>query len=1225
MLVSPVWTAELTAIPALPDNDGVLVLREKQTVKLPNLREMTSGAPAKQATTATLYWDSEKLEVIFDCTDNSVVAGQHGRDNVQLWKDDSVYLWLLPGRYTHSAENNLLMVQVSAGGLVFDTRSEAPGFNIEGIGTEVTQTAAGWKARIQLPWKGLGVSRPKSGDVWGINLTRMDQPNEMVSSWMTVPSGNATEIWHLGHIIFASADAKPDDNDIMAAQQAVVKAHQDLRQAQDSAKGDAATPRPTVFILPEKQSVKTPALRVIQSGALAREPTTASLRWDNEGLTIAFNCADDGIVAQQQGRDNIKLWKDDCVYVWLDPVHNDNAADNMVMVQISAGGAVHDNRNKDSKVDIAGLEVEVIRTDIGWRAMVKVPWKGLGVPCPKPGDVWGLNLTRIDQPGKYDYNTMVYTSLVEIPDGDPAQVKLWGHIILAGADTKLDDKDIVTAQQTLQNARLAMLLEAKAAISEANGFNNPFPPPRYLPPAGVHPRLFVTKDFIPVLKKRLEVSKELKNLYQGIRDAGYPEGNALIYLLESDEIGLSELAQKAGRRAIDMALAQLRTMKKSQNQAQARVSGAILTKAALVYDWCYTLLYTAEKAEFVSLFNKLLPDVYNYGYGIGWPPVKGGSVIGHGTEEQLLRDMLSIGVAVFDEDRNIYNLAAGNFFSRFVPVRNYFYPCHAHWSQSDSYCPASYFLWDMHAAFLFARMGYNDIFVADQANMCFEWLYRRRPDGQLLRDGDSFNAWLFLKGEYWTFIDPLMLIAGYYGQPYAMDEYLRQLPEFEKRVKRGACSGSDPIWQILFYDPTVVPKPISSLPLTRYFKDPIGLMIARTGWTNGIDSQDAVAEMKIGGLQFESSHGHRDAGQFQVYYKGILASDAGIYNGMKGTMWSPHDVNYHRSTIAHNSILVYDPNETFSYWGGSAQAFNNGGQRIVPAGDLFDIVSGSETWSAWKNQWASYRVADVLAHQFGPDANTPDYSYLKGDLTKAYSAKMKRFLRSFVFLSLKDKQHPAVFLVYDKVVTANPEHRKYWLLHCVEKPELLPTGFVVRRAKDGYNGKMTVDCLLPSADNIEINQKEGPGHEFEVFGQQFSEEPRPNSCDALEAVGYRVEVSTKNPAETDYFLNVMQVMDNNPSPEPLAVTRIVSDTVVGARIGNAVVCFSNTAEVMSGRLTFTIPGENTDITCLLTDLAAGTWAVKRNGGPIITSAVTKEGGALYFTGRPGNYTLTPGK
>ena len=92
-----------------------------------------------------------------------------------------------------------------------------------------------------------------------------------------------------------------------------------------------------------------------------------------------------------------------------------------------------------------------------------------------------------------------------------------------------------------------------------------------------------------------------------------------------------------------------------------------------------------------------------------------------------------------------------------------------------------------------------------------------------------------------------------------------------------------------------------------------------TGW-----GEDAViAEMKINEYNFVN-HQHLDAGAFQIYYRGALAQDSGMYNGSSGGYGSPHCMNYSWRSIAHNTLLVYDPTEVF----GKSGYGNDGGQRL---------------------------------------------------------------------------------------------------------------------------------------------------------------------------------------------------------------------------------------------------------------------------------------------------------
>lgn len=143
-------------------------------------------------------------------------------------------------------------------------------------------------------------------------------------------------------------------------------------------------------------------------------------------------------------------------------------------------------------------------------------------------------------------------------------------------------------------------------------------------------------------------------------------------------------------------------------------------------------------------------------------------------------------------------------------------------------------------------------------------------------------------------------------------------------------------------------KAPDDLPLTRFSGSPFGWMIARTGW----GENSVIAEMKIN-EHFVGNHQHLDGGSFQIYYKGPLAIDAGAYSGSSGGYNSPHNKNYFKRTIAHNSLLVYDPDEKFAchnYGGANKSSFaaNDGGQRMPGDGwktcnSMNDLLSDEYT------------------------------------------------------------------------------------------------------------------------------------------------------------------------------------------------------------------------------------------------------------------------------------------
>jgi heparin/heparan-sulfate lyase len=250
----------------------------------------------------------------------------------------------------------------------------------------------------------------------------------------------------------------------------------------------------------------------------------------------------------------------------------------------------------------------------------------------------------------------------------------------------------------------------------------------------------------------------------------------------------------------------------------------------------------------------------------------------------------------------------------------------------------------------------------------------------------------------------------------------------------------------------------------------------------------------------------------------------------------------------------------------------------------------------------------------------PDYTYLKGDITEAYSSKVKEVKRSFVFLNFHKPLLPAALIVYDKVISSKPDFKKYWLLHSIEEPEIVDNEITIRRSKDGDSGKLINTTLLPTAENAVITPVGGPGKEFWVFGENYENEPTRGRDPAGERGAWRVEISPSAFTEEDYFLNVMQVMDND-HEEKHSVDQIIGDMIVGAHIGNSVVIFSKDAEMMNTPVSFEIKGHGT-YNILLTDMAEGTWQVVKDGRVIIPAMqVRPKEGTVYLRGSGGKYQL----
>ena len=728
-------------------------------------------------------------------------------------------------------------------------------------------------------------------------------------------------------------------------------------------------------------------------------------------------------------------------------------------------------------------------------------------------------------------------------------------------------------------------------------------------PPQVHPRLYVRSADIPELKKRMEnpqVKKSIATLRKlgvdrtaeeeaKVTDRGFRyyfemrgatsrvQTQALDYLVYGDK--------KQARNAITAMLDTLQNVNFGTKQDLSRASGVMLMCGAMVYDWCYDQMKDSEKKAYIESFVRIAKTME-----CGYPPRNNEPIAGHSSEWMVLRDMLSAGIAIYDEYPDMYNYVIKMMFKDYLPVRNYIYAGH-NYHQGTSYVNVR-FSNDLFSLWILDRMGAGAIYDSSQQFVPYDFLYRRRPDGQVMPAGDT-NP---IRKSMPSYSLPAMLASSYYKDNYLAYEYERK-PKLEAHCL---------IFDILWRDLDLKAKAPDDLPLTRYSGTPFGWMIARTAW----DQNSVIAEMKIN-EQFVGNHQHLDGGSFQLYYKGPLAIDAGAYQGSSGGYNSPHNKNFFKRTIAHNSLLVYNPDEKFACWnygGGDKTEFadNDGGQRMP--GDRWETCRSFE-----KLLSKDYTTGKALAHGFGPDLNKPDYSYLKGDITQAYTDKVKEAKRSFVFLNLHSAEVPAALIVFDKVVSSDPQFKKFWLLHSIEEPVIENNRFTIKRTKNGDTGMLQNHVLLPEISDAQIEKVGGKGKEFWVFGTNYPNEASPNRPDdANEKGAWRIEVSPKTAATENYFLNVMQVADNS-CKQMNEVKRIDTDKVVGVQIADRIVTFSKNSQPLSNRFDVKTTGDKT-MKYVITDLIPGTWQIKKDGKVYIPAMeVCSDSGVLSFEGTTGHY------
>jgi heparin/heparan-sulfate lyase len=686
-----------------------------------------------------------------------------------------------------------------------------------------------------------------------------------------------------------------------------------------------------------------------------------------------------------------------------------------------------------------------------------------------------------------------------------------------------------------------------------------------------HPRVYLRPTDIRHLKEKV-ASPEFQPLWERVQaDAEKSAVSAaLVYVITGDEA--------AGRAAIEGALSALRA------STDARVFDEPFHWGACVYDWCYDLLTSEEKAAFITEFERIA-SLHE-----PWYPARMDTmaVVGHVCEGWLVTGQLPAGLAIYDESPTMYDAAVRLFMEKLVPVRNFHYAAHWH-HQGDSYL--SRLTHDLAASWLFRRMGAGDVLSREQQFVPYQFIYNLRPDGLQMRSGDTYDE--SGKSESKRMI--AMMAGAYYQDPYLLTMADSELFWSHRAFARAL--------EILFREPGSEKRPISGLPLTKYFPDPGGEMVARTGWRLGKDSPDAVVQMRIGGYFF-GNHQHRDFGSFQIYCRGPLAIDSGIYQGENSVYGTEHWGAYYHQTLAHNGLLIFDPDEVgWSY----IRPVNDGGQRVPNENrdhprDLESILT------------LGYRMGEVSAHAFGPDPQTPDYSYLAGDITKAYTDKARSVTRSMVTLNLRNATYPAALIVYDRVVSSKPEFRKTWLLHSIEEPQVSGRTITIARTEAGYRGKLVAESLLPA--QATITKVGGPGKEFWVESVQKNYATTKNP--PAEPGAWRVEVSPSVSATSDQFLHVMTVMDAS-VPNGPEVLMLDGDDLIGARLLDRVVLFSKSGELLT-RAAFSLAGPS-PTKVLVCDLRPGRWSVTKDGAPLRTLQADGAGRCLYFQAGAGRYAL----
>lgn len=353
---------------------------------------------------------------------------------------------------------------------------------------------------------------------------------------------------------------------------------------------------------------------------------------------------------------------------------------------------------------------------------------------------------------------------------------------------------------------------------------------------------------------------------------------------------------------------------------------------------------------------------------------------------------------------------------------------------------------------------------------------------------------------------------------------------------------------LLYFDPAAATSSPDQLglPLARAF-GVSGYVLMRDTWNL---AENTLLEFKSSSY-YHGNHHHLDQNAFTLFFHGPLAIDSGGYN-IFGGYGTTHARNYYRRSVAHNTILVYDPAEKFTS-GGTACA-NDGGQKLA-TGTVVDYPTLAQMQPGGTNA-----LDGILAFE-----NRADFAYALGDATKAYAAsKVSAFHRSIVYLRNFSGTHPVV-VVHDRVVATNPAFAKTYLLHSINAPQLSGRRATIT-IDDGTTANrpaaLIQETVLPA--DAAITTVGGAGREFWVAddgsgtgqGHNYNEGQSTNPDDFValrEAGKWRVEVKPGAARAADSFLHVLTVTESA-SAAPASVTSLSvgagCDAVVVRRPGS---------------------------------------------------------------------------
>ena len=780
-----------------------------------------------------------------------------------------------------------------------------------------------------------------------------------------------------------------------------------------------------------------------------------------------------------------------------------------------------------------------------------------------------------------------------------------------------------------------------------------------------HPRLLLTKDTIPTIRKSLEEDNPTNNRFFELLDADpattinngklktmaevgdnfdgrngkhnydksyleFIQVKALGYLVDGHEL--------YGYQAIHCMKQFLRTLDIQYiTSNMEREYGNTMFTAALVYDWCYDLLTAEDKKQLMAgIENRTASGMcgdpsytttthYKWKMSVGFPPYAEknvGAVSGHGSERQVLRDYLSVAIAFYGDNNSWWNYIGKLVYSEYVPVRNYYFQSGISQQGVGVYVSGRH-ISDMYSAWMLktatGSQPYDNIDKTIRNFLGYEC-----APGKLYSDGDGSgsiqNNYEFRALSYMTayiFADEPMLAQAKDMQP--TKAFGSDTIELTSAMFVALTGMSD-------IEPAA--DKYEGMKLIQYNGSPVGQYVIHEAWN---DPNSASAFMKIK-ERTTANHEHADAGNFMIYYKGMLTADGGVYNGYAGD----HTRYYHQASVSHNTLLIYNADT-------SALEDSTSNPNIARKSEWY---SGGQIWPAEAGTLTDlkgnkYLTGKVIGkgHGYNDSAQTdPKYAYIGGNITNAYPEDTVDFVgRRMLTVYTGDEDVPMVFFVYDRITSDKSSYQKTFLLHITssEEPTINQTNKTV--ATENGDGRLVLTCLTSDATIKGVGGRSygTDGKYVAATSQNYMTNGKQNATTNNYDVGSwgRIEIAMST-TTTSSLLNSIYVTDkgNTTYYKTVPITNVSTglftnsaEDIEGCVFNNSIAAIftkrnlSASDKYITGKISFTTSG-NSSMSYYVDGLEGGNWNITVDGKSY--GSAKSSSGILTFDAPAGDVVLT---